>query len=890
MPLNNRLFSFFRQKKLSDEIAGELQFHIEMRIQEKIADGVPPDEARRQVLLRFGNPTLVLEDTRKMNIVGWMETLCQDLRQAARMLHRAPGFSAVAILSLALGIGLNSSLFSVICGFVAPIFPYKNAQAILNVEKLDPQHPDGTRVSLADFIDWRSQNTSFEDMAALEHATLNASGEAGPPERLIDLKTTSNFFSFLGVTPVIGRDFRPDDNQPGREHVAILGFGYWDRKYNRAADVLGRQLKLNDEFYTIVGVVPSWFHWLGHRNTSCGDPLGEEAHCLDVYTPLTLDVANLTGASRGNGSLTVVGRLKPQLPFERARAEMRTVSARLAQEYPETNKASSVLMRPLNQSLGQPLAPGWITMQVAVAFVLLIACANVANLLLARGTVRQREIALRCALGASRRRVVRQLFTEGLLLAAVAGALGLLFAIWGAPLIATVASLNLLDLHLDWRVLSFTTAATLATALIFALIPALQASKSDTNEVLKEGGKTALGSRSTRLRSSLVVIQIGLALVLLIGAGLLIQSFANNSRVKPGFDPHNMLVVRIPFASQKYQEPGKRLDFLRRSLEKVQAVPGVRSAAIVTWPPLWGSDRVRVAKEGDPTPPSEWTQIRGYRAATTDYFPTLGLQVIRGRNFRKSDYGSPVAIINEAMSRLFLPNQDPVGKHLILSTRLGDSTSTRIASVEIIGILPPTADGNFTNLNQPQLVELKETPDGSPWFIVRTESNPLSVVNNLRRAVQAVDPDQPLAALQTMDDPIANQLSEVGGGMKLLAAFAALALLLSALGIYGVIAYFITQRRHEVGIRMALGAGRHEVLRLILGQALKLAILGVGLGLFVALGVTRSLSAALFGISPTDPATFATAATVLFIVALLAAYIPANRATKVDPMIALRYE
>jgi putative ABC transport system permease protein len=890
MSWNKRVSSFFRQKKLSEEIAGELQFHIEMRIQEKIAAGLPPDEARRQVLLRFGNTTLVQEDTRKMDIIGWMETLWQDLRQAARMLHRATGFTAVAILSLALGIGLNSSLFSVMCAFVLPIFPYKNAQAILNVEKLDPQHPDGTRVSLADFADWRSQNTSFEEMAAVESTTLNSSGAAGPAERLLGLRTTSNFFSFLGVTPVMGRHFRPDENQAGRDHVAILGFGYWDRKYNRAPDVLGKQLKLNDEFYTIVGVVPSWFHWLGYRNTTCGDPLGEEAHCLDVYVPLAIDVANLAGSARGNGTLTVLGRLKPQMPLERARAEMRTLSARLAKQYPETNKDSSVLIRPLNQSLGRPLAPGWITMQAAVAFVLLIACANVANLLLARGTVRQREIALRCALGASRRRVVRQLFTEGLLLAALAGTLGLLFAIWGAPLIATVASLNLLDLHLDWRVLSFTTSATLATALIFALIPALQASKPDTNEVLKEGGKSSLGSRSTRLRSSLVVIQIGLALVLLIGAGLLIQSFANNSRVNPGFNPHNMLVVRIPFASQKYQELAKRVDFLRRSLEKVQAVPGVRSAAIVTWPPLWGSDRVRVAKEGDPTPPSEWTQIRGYRAATTDYFQTLGLQVIRGRNFRKSDYGSPVAIINETLARLFLPNQDPIGKHLILSTRPTDSTSPRIASVEIIGIMPPTADGNFTNLNQPQLVELKQTLDGSPWFIVRTESNPMAVVNNLRRAVQAIDPDQPLAALQTMDDPIAGQLSEVAAGMKLLAAFAALALLLSALGIYGVIAYFLTQRRHEVGIRMALGAGRQEVLRLILGQALKLAIVGVGLGLFVAWGVTRSLSAALFGISPTDLATFATAAAVLFVIAVLAAYIPATRATKIDPMIALRYE
>jgi putative ABC transport system permease protein len=889
MPWTNRLFSFFRQKKLSDEIAGELQFHIEMRIQEKIAAGVPPDEARRQVLLRFGNRTLVQEDTRKMDILGWMETLWQDLRQAARMLHRAPGFSAVAIFSLALGIGLNSSLFSVICAFVAPIFPYKNGQSILNVEKLHPQHPNGSPVSLADFVDWRSQNTSFEEIAALENATLNASSEVGPPERLIGLRTTSNFLSFLGVTPVLGRDFRPNENQPGGEHVAILGFGYWDRKYNCAPEVLGKQLKLNDEYYTIVGVVPSWFHWLKWRNTNCGDPLGEEAHCIDVYTPLAIDVASLSGAARGNGTLTVLGRLKPQMPLERARAEMRTLSARLAKQYPETNKDSSVLIRTLNQSLGRPLAPGWITLQAAVMFVLLIACANVANLLLARGTVRQREIALRCALGASRRRVVRQLFTEGLLLAVVAGALGLLFAIWGAPLIATITSLNLLDLHLDRRVLSFTTAATLATALIFALIPALQVSKPDTNEVLKEGGKTALGSRSTRLRSSLVVIQIGLALVLLIGAGLLIQSFANNSRVTPGFNPHNMLVVRIPLASQKYQDAAKRSDFLRRSLEKVREVLGVHSAAIVTWPPLWGGERIRAAREGDPTPPSERPQIR-YRAVTTDYFQTLGVQVIRGRNFRTSDYGSPVAIINEALSRLFLPNQDPIGKHLILSTRLTDSTSTRIASVEIIGIVPPTADGNFTDLNQPQLIELKQTPDGSPWFIVRTEGNPLGVVNNLRRAAQAIDPDQPLAALQTMDDPIAGQLSEVAAGMKLLAAFAALALLLSALGIYGVIAYFITQRRHEVGIRMALGAGRHEVLRLILGQALKLACLGVGVGLLVAWGVTRTLSAALFGISPTDLATFAAGAAVLFVIALLAAYIPATRATKVGPMVALRYE
>jgi putative ABC transport system permease protein len=321
----------------------------------------------------------------------------------------------------------------------------------------------------------------------------------------------------------------------------------------------------------------------------------------------------------------------------------------------------------------------------------------------------------------------------------------------------------------------------------------------------------------------------------------------------------------------------------------VQALPGVRSTAIVTWPPLWGGERVRVASEGDPTPPSERKQIR-YRAVSADYFQTLGLQVMRGRNFRTPDYGQAVAIVNEALSRQFLPNQDPIGKRLLLSVRPGDSIPTRTTSVEIIGIAPPTADGDFTDLKQPQLVELQQTPDGSPWFIVRTESNPMSVVNNLRRAVQAIDPDQPLAALQTMDDPIVGQLSEVAAGMKLLGAFAALALLLSALGIYGVIAYFITQRRHEVGIRMALGAGRQQVLRLILGQAFKLALVGIAVGLFVAWGVTRSLSAALFGISPTDPVTFAGAAAVLFIIAVLAAYIPATRATKVDPMIALRYE
>ena len=806
-----------------------------------------------------------------------MGTLWQDVRYGARMLFKAPGFTLVAVLSLALGIGVNTTIFSMVNALILRPLPYEDAQRLVVVQQTQlKQGIRGGSVSFGDFVDWRNESSLFERIAAYSERSFNLAGER-EPERVKGASVSADLFRTLGVSPVHGRDLLAAEDRPNAERVALISHSLWQRRFNSDLNLTGKTLKVNGENYSVVGVMPPNFKYPSNA---------------ELWTPLALDT---TEADRGNHYLTCIARLKPGVTIEAAQAQLATIAQRLEAEHPATNKGWGVRVVSLREELiDEDARTVLVALLGAVLFVLLIACANVANLLLARSVSREKEMAIRTALGAGRTRVIRQLLTESVLISLAGGALGVLLAMWGIDLLVTAIPEQMpfwVRFDIDARVLLFTLSVSLLTGIIFGLVPALQASKPDLQVSLKEGSRSATeGVRRNRLRSLLVVSEIALTLVLLIGATLMMKSFMRLQEVAPGFDPKNVLTLQLWVQGPQYeQDEGRVRSFYSQAVERISALPGVQAVGAVSMLPLDGdSSTSSFVVENHPVPQGE-EELAGHTVATPNFLSALGIPLLRGRDFAETDdeNAPPVVIVNEWMAHRYFPNETAVGKRI----RLGGPESRWRTIIGVVG------DIKRLTLRDKEEAQLyfahKQDSWNSMTIVVRTNlADPGSLSGAVRGAIWAIDKDQPIYNVRTMERVLAVSetiwVARVFG--MLFAVLAGVALLLAVGGLYGVIAYSVSQRTHEIGIRMALGAKQGDVLRMVLGQGMVLVAAGLAVGLVGAFIVTRILASSLYGVMATDPVSFASIALLLAGIALLASYIPARRATRVDPMVALRYE
>jgi putative ABC transport system permease protein len=798
--------------------------------------------------------------------------MLSDFRLALRRLRQAPGFTAVAVSTLALGIGACTAIFSVVNSVLLRPLAYPESERLVVIrETCLPKFPEFS-VAPGNYFDWRAQSTSFEELAALRRSSFNLTGR-GEPARVTADAVTVNYFSMLRVRPAIGRDFTEGDIASGRAQIAILTHGFWLRQFGGRPDGLNETVQLDGQTFTIVGVMPPGFQ-----------PGGRAA--LFVPVPYTDDKEN-----HGGHYIRVVGRLKPGVSVEQARSELSLIAERLAKQYPDSNTGWGIKLTPMLESTVGEVRTVLYSLLGAVGFLLLIACANVANLLLARATSRAREIAVRTALGANRTRIVRQLLTESVLLALLGGALGVGLAWWGTKALLSFAP-NILprasEISLDARALGVTCVLALATGIAFGLVPAIQATRINLNETLKESSRGASeGRHRQRLRGMLVVGEVAIALVLLVGAGLLIRSFARLHEVDPGFRPADALAIDLSLPEKKYGDAPKQSAFVDEMLARLAALPGVQSVGASHVVPFTGSDYVLgFSIAGRPPDALGQEPSTNYYAATPDYFRAMGIPLLRGRFFDERDRaGAPrVAIINESMAKQYFPGEDPIGQRINVTN--GPETWR-----EIVGIVGDTKHYRLDGETTLQTYEpFAQQPFDFLTVVVRTAGPAADLPAAIRTAIFSVDADQPIAGVRPLSALLANSIARQRFAMLLFAVFSGIALLLSAIGIYGVMAYSVTQRTGEIGIRMALGAQRRDVLRLILLQGGRLVGLGLAVGIAGSLVLTRFLAAMLFGVTAHDPLTFAAIALLLACVAALACLVPARRATKVDPLIALRAE
>ena len=806
-----------------------------------------------------------------------MQTLLQDLRYGARMLLKQPGFTLIAVLTLALGIGANTAIFSVINTVLLGALPYKEAERLVVVwDKLFSKGVDELELSPNDFLALRERNTVFEQMAAVEKTNLSNLTGNGEPLRLEAKQATANLFPLLGIPPLLGRTFTAEEDR-AYARVAVLGYKLWQSRFAGDRNVIGRNITINDQSYTVIGVMPAEFEYPLPGGVTAGQLPGE------IWFPRALETDN---AKRDAHNLLTVARLKPGVTVAQASAEMEIIARQREQE-DRLNTDKGVNLVPLPAQSGRRVRTSLFVLAGAVGLVLLIACANVANLLLARAAARRKEIAVRLALGAGPWRIARQLLTESLLLSWLGGAFGLLLAAWmeqGIRLLG--AQLPRIErVAMDSRVLGFTLLTTIFTGLVFGLAPALQASRPDVNETLKDGGRGGLGTNHSWLRQGLVVAEVALSLALLVGAGLLLKSFWRLQQVEPGFDARN--VLSLEFMPSRTKHPSDSLAaFYQQTLESIQSLPGVKSAALVNNLPLSGrrsSELYRI--EGRPEARSMADAIVGdYHVVSPGYFQTLGIPLLRGRVFTESDgAGTPgVALINQAFAERYWPGEDPLGRRLQIDFNR--------RWVTVTGIVGNVRQSGLQDEASPHVyVSYRQSPE-SRFLLVRTTADPLSLVGMVRTRMQAIDANLPVYNIRTMEDLLAASFAQRRLNLLLLGAFAAIALALTVIGLYGVISYSVTERQRELGIRLALGAQAHDVLKLVLREGLQLALMGTAIGLAAAFGLTRLMRNLLYGVSATDPLTFTNVALLLMIVALVACWIPARRATQVDPMIALRCE
>jgi putative ABC transport system permease protein len=808
-----------------------------------------------------------------------MENLLHDFRYAFRLLAKTPSFSAIAIITLALGIGANTAIFTVVNAALLRPLAFRDSSGLMIVAEKSSFPIIST--SYQNYIDWRDQSHSFASLEATRGTTITLTG-AGEPERLNARMVTAPLLALLGVDACIGRTFRADEDRAGGAPVVLLSYGLWQRRFGGASDVLGKSIDLDSRQYTIVGVLPSGFELL---------------QPAEVFVPLTPWAATLPDDRNWHPGIIVVGRLKPGVTREQARTGMVAITKRLEQQYPDYNTGTSADVVPLQEQMVQNIRPGLILLLGAVSFVLLIACANVANLLLARAASRGREVAIRTSMGATRGRVVRQLLTESVLLSLAGGLLGLLFA-WASlgPLLKISAGTvpQVLTVGLDRSVLVFTILVSVITGLVFGIAPALRTTKIDLRETLNEGsrGSTA-GPGHYRLRGSLISIEIALAMSLLAGSGLLLRSFSRMQEVSLGFQADHLLVADLPLAESAYAKPEQRYGFYDHLIERARTLPGVRAVAAASFLPVsGGGGLIHFNITGHPPKTAHDYVAAGYRAVTANYFETLGVPLLQGRLIRSADNEkSPsVVVINAAMAHVYFPNENPLGKRM----QIGATPDNQIPAMEIVGVVGDVTQGVGLEPKAEMYVPYRQLDQLLPIFqmsiVLRTAGDPHLQAAALRSALAEIDPNQPLVKARTMEDNMAATVAQPRFRTWLIGIFAALALTLAAVGIYGVTSYSVAQRTSEIGIRVALGAQPADVFRILVGEGLRFALIGVAVGLVGALVLTRLLASFLYGTSASDPLIFTSVALLMIAISVVASFFPARRATRVDPMVALRHE
>jgi predicted permease len=873
------------RRRAERELDEEIRAHLEMEIERNIADGMSPEDAWIAARRSFGSVALAKEDSHAMWGVASLETIWQDLRYGVRMLLKRKGFTAVAAVTLALGVGANTAVFSVINAVLIRSLPFAEEDRLVMIWETHPEirGPIGT---YPDFLDWRAQAQSFQGMAAFSnkrYRKAELTGQSGTVEAQGAL-ITYDLFSLLGLKPMLGRNFLPEEEQPVNNRVMILSQALWRRGFTSDPGIIGKSLQLNGASFTVVGVMGEQY------------PLE-----TDFWLPLShLSQNDLT--DRRHHSVQAIGRLKPGVTIEQARREMETIAERLRQLYPATNKNLGVELTPLRNQLVGNLRPIVLLVFAAVALVLLIACANVSNLLLAQSAGRQREMAIRAAIGAGRGRLVRQLLVESLLLALLGGVAGLALAAWGIPVlrsgllgIVTGKIPGLEVIGVDWGTLAFTFGVSLLTGVLFGAMPALQISRIDLNQTLKQGGKGSAGAGPRSLSRALVATQVALAVVVLVGAGLLVRSFQKLLQVDPGFRADHLLSLKIELPQSRYQRDEQIRNFYQQLTPRIRALPGVEQAALIDRLPIAPHFHISrfVAEGQQPEPGKEpITQMRG---VDHRFFEMMRIPLLKGRLFDERDVSKMIdgladdneVIINETMARGFFPNQDPLGKRIFMHWGLDKPTA-----VLIVGVVGDIKDLGLDAPVEPTIY----WPDvgGEAVLLARTNVDPLNLAAAVRQVALSIDPALPLQQARSVEEILDASLARRRFTLNLLGVSALLALLLAAIGIYGVVAYWVTQRAQEIGIRVALGAQARDVLKLIIGRGITPVLIGLASGLAGAFALSRLMThltaGLLFEVQPTDPATFTAIALLLVIVALLACYLPARRGTKVDPLTVLKHE
>lgn len=887
----NLIRNLMHGRAQDSELDAELRGYAEMLADEKMRAGMKPEEARRAAQIDLGGVEQVKEQVREARAGAWLDSLFQDVRYGARMLRKSPGFTIVAVLTLALGIGANTALFSVVNGVLLTPLSYPHSDRLVAVAESSPPFLEGS-ISYPDFVDWTKMNHTFDALAAYRHGDFNLTGW-GDAEHLKVTQVSAAFFPLLGVQPIAGRAFTPDDDKIGAVPTVMLSEQLWRGKFGASLEIVGKALTLDGSGYTVIGVVPAGFYFCCETtNFQLGD----------AYMTIGSQKADWVTERGDSPGIFAIGRLKARASLQNARADMDSVARDLAAAYPATDKNSRVVLAPLIERMTRPVKGAILILFASVGFVLLIACTNVANLLLARSTGRAREFAVRAALGGTRRRVMRQLLTESLLLAITGGTLGVLLAMWGTQAALTALPKALPranDVGMDLRVLCFTVTVSILSGVLFGLAPAFRSSSPDLQDTLKKGGRGSSGARHQTTQSILVVTELALAVVLLIGAGLTIRSLAHVWAINPGFDPHNVLAFDVSLPSAVAGQPADQIRAYLQSLpDEVAKIPGVQSVTISDGAdPLNGDSELKFWVDGHPKPSSEndMPLALSYLVGP-DYLKTLKIPLLNGRFLSRNDTNPSeiVGVVDEDFARTYFPGQDPVGRYI----RMG----YKDIPIRIVGVVGHVKQWGLDETgNEPLNAQLytlaAQMPDA--WIQgmgtvagvgVRTDAPGYPTPAVIRSTLAKINSEQVAYDFITMDRVISQSLTNRRFTAILLGCFAGAALLLAGIGIYGVMAYLVTQRTHEFGVRVALGASVNDVVKIVLARGVKLACAGVVVGVAAAFGLTKLISSLLFGVTPHDPLTFAAVAILLTLITLAACYVPARRAMRVDPVVALRHE